>query len=417
MLLTASIVTLAACLFARREFAAAGGKPETPARFGFWPLAFCMQAGVNAAFVSADLFNLYVTLELTTIAAAALVALSGTRGALDAALRYLMFALVGSLFYLAGVAVLYAAGGALDARLLAGADIDPRAFAIAAGLATAGLMAKMALFPLHAWLPPAHASAPAPASALLSALVVKPPFVILLRLWFEISPEAASQALTQTLGALGAAAVFWGSVMALRQTRLKLLIAYSTLAQLGYLFLVFPLAGGASAATPWGAAAWTGAVFIALAHMLAKAGLFLAAGAFVEARGSDAMGGLRGIARDLPVAAFAFGLCAVSLMGLPPSGGFIGKYLLLTSAFASERLVWAATLLLGGLLTAAYLFRPLGLMMCDGDEKRSCAPVSRSRQWIALALGLLAILLGLFSDAPFRLLQIGRPGAAAEGLS
>ena len=107
---------------------------------------------------------------------------------------------------------------------------------------TAGLLAKTALFPLHLWLPPAHAGAPAPASAVLSALVVKGSFLIIVRLWFDVMPGLPGQAAMQILATLGAAAIVFGSVLALRQARLKLLVAYSTVAQIGYLFLMFPLA-------------------------------------------------------------------------------------------------------------------------------------------------------------------------------
>ena len=109
---------------------------------------------------------------------------------------------------------------------------------------TVGLLAKTALFPLHLWLPPAHAGAPAPASAVLSALVVKGSFILVVRIWFDVMPGVLSHAAAQILAALGAAAIVVGSVLALRQARLKMLIAYSTVAQLGYLFLMFPLAAG-----------------------------------------------------------------------------------------------------------------------------------------------------------------------------
>ena len=113
---------------------------------------------------------------------------------------------------------------------------------------TAGLLAKAALFPLHLWLPPAHANAPAAASAVLSALVVKASFFLIVRLWFDVMPGLASLAVTTVLATLGAAAILFGSVLALRQARLKLLIAYSTVAQIGYLFLMFPLVAGGH---PW----------------------------------------------------------------------------------------------------------------------------------------------------------------------
>ena len=117
---------------------------------------------------------------------------------------------------------------------------------------TAGLLAKTALFPLHLWLPPAHAGAPAAASAVLSALVVKGSFFLIVRIWFDVAPGLPSGAAAQLPGTLGAGAIIFGSVLALRQARLKLLIAYSTVAQIGYLFRMFPLMIGIDVSDPCG---------------------------------------------------------------------------------------------------------------------------------------------------------------------
>ncbi len=211
---------------------------------------------------------------------------------LAAALRYMLVALLGSLLYLIGTVLLYSAHGVLDLRLVAGRTSAP-ADLLAVALMTAGLAAKMALFPFHAWLPPAHSGAPAPASAMLSALVPKAAFVILIRLWFEAVPDLASTGILMLLGGVGAAAIMHGGLMALRQDRLKLVIAYSTVAQIGYLLLIFPLAGGESAAQPWAAGAWNGAVFHALSHGLAKAAMFLCAGVWMVSLGHDRRGAAR----------------------------------------------------------------------------------------------------------------------------
>jgi formate hydrogenlyase subunit 3/multisubunit Na+/H+ antiporter MnhD subunit len=413
-LLATALIVAAVSLFAWTAFGPDENRAETRQGYAFWPIAFCLQAGLNAAYVGGDLFNLYVALELLTVTAVALVALEGKAAAIAAAFRYLLFALLGSLTFLLGTAILYAAYGTLDIRLLQQATGPGGPTLAAAALMTAGLMAKAALFPLHAWLPPAHASAPAPASALLSALVVKAPFVILLRLWFEALPTVATPSVAQLLGALGAGSIVLGSILALQQERLKLVIAYSTVAQLGYLALVFPLVGGSGEQQPWTAGAWTGVVFQALAHALAKGAMFLAAGAIIQAAGHDRLEGLAGLAQAVPLAAFAFGLAAVSLMGLPPSGGFTAKYLLLTSAFASGQWWWVVVMIGGGLLAAAYLFRPLNRLLAEPPAERAVAAVPRGRQAVALLLALASILLGLLSASPYRLLQIGRPGAADE---
>lgn len=378
----------------------------------FWPLALLAWAALNAIFLSRDLFNLYVGLELLTLAAVALVAMGGDK-ALGAALRYLTFALTGSILYLAGVVLVYSAHGALDINLLA-TTLPASTDRLAMALMTVGLLIKTALFPFHVWLPPAHAAAPAPASAILSALVPKASFVILLRLWFEAMPDTANDRVLIVLAGLGALAVVLGGVLALRQGRLKQIIAYSTVAQIGYLFLVFPLAGGDIAAQPWAAGAWTGVVFQALGHGLAKAAMFLCAGLWIIAVGSDRLKALRGLARALPMTAMAFAIAAITLMGLPPSGGFTAKYLMMTTAFASGKVVWGLVLLGGGLLAAGYLYRPMAALFAR--EMPAFTPVPRALQLVPLALALLAVAMGILSDGIYTFIQIGRPGSAEEGL-
>ena len=174
-----------------------------------------------------------------------LVCLDGRPETLAAALRYLLFALFGSVLYLLGVGACSTAPTARStSRCWPAASAPSRRAGVAAGADDGGLLAKTALFPLHLWLPPAHASAPAAASAVLSALVVKGSFFLVVRLWFDVLPALLPGVRQHVLAALGAAAILFGSVLALRQARLKLLIAYSTVAQIGYLFLMFPLAAG-----------------------------------------------------------------------------------------------------------------------------------------------------------------------------
>jgi formate hydrogenlyase subunit 3/multisubunit Na+/H+ antiporter MnhD subunit len=413
-LLATAVVMAVVLLAAQPAFEDRGA--ESRAGFAFWPLAMLLFAGINTAFLSNDLFNLFVALELLTLSAVALVAIEGKAATIVAALRYLVFALLGSVLFLLGAVLAYSAHATLDMTQLGRVADGGWPMAAALALMTVGLAVKTALFPFHAWLPAAHSGAPAPASAMLSALVPKASFFIILRLWFDMAPGLAPPALVLVLGGLGAAAVVHGSLLAIGQERLKLIVAYSTVAQLGYLFLLFPLAGGPGAAQPWAAAAWTGTAFHAFSHMLAKAAMFLAAGLFARAVGHDRLDGLRGMVRAMPIACFAFGLSAVALMGLPLSGGFTAKYLLLSAAFASGQWVWALVLVGGGLMAAVYLFRPLNLMFSkEGADVAALRPVPRGEQALPLVLALGAVLLGVASAGPYALLQAGRP--VAEGFA
>ena len=239
-----------------------------------------------------------------------LVCLDGSGETLRAALRYLLFALCGSLLYLLGAVLLYGGYGTLDIALLADA-VQPEPIAwTALALMTAGLLAKTALFPLHIWLPPAHAGAPAAASAVLSALVIKGSWFLVRAAVVRRHARRGHAAAAQLLGALGAAAIVVGSVVALRQERLKLLVAYSTIAQIGYLFLMFPLAFDAAGDMALRDAAQAGGLLQAIAHATAKAGMFMAAGLVYAALGHDRIADLGGAARAMPVTVLAFASAA-----------------------------------------------------------------------------------------------------------
>jgi formate hydrogenlyase subunit 3/multisubunit Na+/H+ antiporter MnhD subunit len=185
-----------------------------------------------------------------------------------------------------------------------------------------------------------------------------------------------------------------------------MLIAYSTVAQLGYLFLMFPLAAGPGAAQ---LGAWTGGLLQAISHACAKAAMFMAAGLIAQRIGHDRIAGLGGIGRALPMTMLAFALGGLSLMGLPPSGGFAAKWLLLAAAIETGQWWWALVILTGGLLTGGYLYRVLAPALADtGDSPQPATAVARSRKAVVLALALISMLLGLFPLASFGLLQIGR---------
>ncbi len=395
MLAMTTLVGLAVTLYAQSYFSQARARV-------FWPLWLLLLAALNALFLSADIFNLYITLEMVGLAAVALVALKGGRDALNGAMRYLLATLLGSLTYLLGVALLYHSYGTVDLALLAERiDSSPVVWA-ALGLMGAGLLLKTALFPLHFWLPAAHASAPAPISALLSALLVKASFYIFLRLWWVLfSPLGGDVALL--LGLLGALAILWGSWQALRQTRLKLLVAYSTVAQIGYLFVAFPLAAAA------GSMLWSGVSYLMLSHALAKAAMFLAAGNLLLFGGHDRIADLDRAVQRLPLSTAAFALAGVSIMGLPPSGGFIGKWLLLEAAILQGEWLLLTVMVVGGLLASAYIFKVVGYAFTQSTMPHEPRSIPASMEWAALLLALSSILLGLTAPWVFALLEIGDP--------
>ncbi|MCP3468104.1 complex I subunit 5 family protein [Bradyrhizobium sp. CCGUVB23] len=407
MLIAAAMIVTAAAFYARAKFTTPDGVGESRSALTFWIMLQAIWAALIMIFEGRDLFNLYVALELLTFAAVPLVCVDGRAETLAAALRYLLFALFGSISYLLGVALLYGAHGTLDIPLLAQRVQATPVVWTAAALITSGLLAKTALFPLHLWLPPAHANAPAAASAVLSGLVVKGSFFLTLRLWFYILPTLPVDKAAEVLGWLGSAAVVVGSIIALRQARLKLLIAYSTVAQIGYLFLVFPLAAGAQ---PWSSIGWSAGLMQILAHAFAKAAMFFSAGLLAEALGHDQIAKFRGAARALPLTFLTFALGGLSLVGLPPSGGFTAKWLMLQASVESGQWFWTLPILAGGLLAAGYVYRILAPAL-SGDQIVPVLPPKRSQEAIALALAIIAIALGFAPQTFFDFLEIGRPVA------
>lgn len=409
-------VGLLVALQARRTLVSARppAAQDRAAPWAFWPLWLLLLGGLNALYLSADQFNIYVTLELVSLSAVGLTALTGTPAALRAAMRYLLVGLLASLLYLGGVALLYAESGVLDiggARAL----LEPGpASQLAMAAMIAGLALKTALFPLHFWLPPAHGNAAAPVSALLSALVVKASFCLVVRLWFDLWAPAglATPDAAQLLGALGAGAVLWGSVQALLAERLKLLVAYSTVAQIGYLFLLFPLDGFARGE------AFAGAAVLALAHGFSKAAMFLSCELVANRLGHDRIADLTS-SRKLPrITQVTIGLAAVSLIGLPPSGGFLGKWLLLVASLREGPGVWSAVLVAGTLLSAAAMFRVLVRFFAAQPDGAEAAQVharptlaARVVDLVPLVLALAALALGFAGTPLLAVLRITGGGA------
>jgi multicomponent Na+:H+ antiporter subunit D len=414
MMLAVAVVICGIGLYARSDFGSVAGAAEARAPFTFWLLLLAVWGSLNLVFVSGDLFTLYVALELLTFSAVPLVCLDGRGDTLRAALRYLLFALAGSLLYLLGAVLLYGAYGTLDITLLAERiRPEPIAWTVAA-LMTVGLLAKTALFPLHLWLPPAHAGAPAAASAVLSALVIKGSWFLVVRLWFDVMPGVVTLSAAQLLAGLGAAAIVVGSVVALRQERLKLLVAYSTIAQIGYLFLMFPLAFDAVGSTLEHGAALSGGLLQAVSHATAKAAMFMAAGLVYAALGHDRIADLAGTARAMPITVLTFALAGLALMGVVPSGAYVAKKLLLDAADGSGQWWWTMVLQGGAVFTAGYV-----VLVLANALRRPSAPLSsvkrvaRLSEFAALALAVCSLLLA-FAALPLPGKLISNPLAPAE---
>jgi formate hydrogenlyase subunit 3/multisubunit Na+/H+ antiporter MnhD subunit len=415
LLLFSSLTGLCISFYAANYFRPAADGSRSRTDF-FWPLWFVTWGGIHSLFLTLDLFNIYVTLELISVSSVGLILIADTPRAIRAALQYQMQALVAGLIYLLGVGLIYNSLGTLDLQQIAGSLAPGPMPNTGMALMVAGLLIKSALFPMHFWLPRAHADAPAPVSAVLSGLVVTVAFVIMTRIWFSGLFQLAPLLLPRLLGVLGGTGIIWGGFLALRQNRLKRILAYSTVSQMGYLFLVFAL----NFENPAGRGlAWTGAVYLAISLGFSKAAAFLVAGYLRKAEGSDHLDDLRGAGRHHPVALFVFTLAAVNLMALPPSSGFIGKWLLFKAFIYSQQWGIALVMLGGVLLSAVYLFRVFEALLGKGKSANEIPRNAFSRTMLvpALILALATLIPVLFITAPETLLRIGTPFEFSRFLS
>ena len=388
-------------------------------------------SGLVGMVATRDLFNLFVFMEVSSLAAATLIASGGGRAPV-AAFRYLLAGTVAGSLYLFGVGFLYAVTGTLNlddlAARLPGADAAP-AVAVGVALVAVGLFLKAALFPLHGWLPDAYVQAPVPASAFIAAVMAKVSAYAVLRLFgvalggTEVGAAALEAALW--LGILGTVV---GGVFALAQREVSRMLAWSSVGAMGTVLL------GLALGTP---AAITGALFHAAAHALAKGCLFFGAGAVRSgsfggpdgAEADDYRRGWAGLGARAPFTAAALSLAAFSMVGLPPTAGFFSKYLLLDAALGAGSAAGSAAfaaILLSGILSAIYFLRVVEAVWFRstaapaGAGARSPAPGRRPLAAAALTLGAAVLALGVFAG-PFRERALAdwnaRPAGEAATLS
>ena len=342
-------------------------KEVTGGRLTAYYSLFLLLSGSMLGFVATgDIFNLFVFMEILAISSYALVAVTGNRNAVRAAFKYLLMGAPSSIMVLLAIALLYSATGSLNM-----ADLTTRiassgftqVLVVSYILFVIGFGVKAALFPLHMWLPDAHSIAPSPISSMLSGLVVEVGAFAILRITFSVFTVGAESIIGATVDAVSvaaAAAILFGGIMAIYQRDLKMMIAYSTISHIGYIFL------GLTAFTAEGL---TGAVYHMLDHGLAKACIFLCAGCFIYVKGYRRIDELKGAWRQMPWTCAAFALAAWSIIGLPPSAGFISKWYLIVGNIEAGKEVFVVVLLLGAVLAAVYCFRVIYYMFFQPAEE------------------------------------------------
>lgn len=316
----------------------------------FLALSLMLVAGLLGITVTGDLFNLFVHIEVASLSAYALVA-AGSRGAPRAGLRYLIIGSFGASLYLAGVGFLYGATGTLNIADIATrlGSAEPRLVLVGGLLIVIGLSVKMALYPLHLWMPSAYARGPSVSASLMAPLVTKVSVYAVLRLMFWVFGDTAAQGvLLEMLAWVGAAAIVVGGAMAFVQSDLRRLLAYSSVGQMGIVVLGIGLAN-----TP----SLTGAVLHIANDALVKGALFLAAGVALLRFGVRKVSDLDRLRGRAPWTSAAITVAGLSLVGVPPLGGFFGKWYVLNGALQDGRWPLVVALVVGSLASIGYVFR------------------------------------------------------------
>ena len=342
-----SLVAVYAAKSVEREIA-----PDRVALF-YAALLLCF-SGLLGIAVTGDVFNVFVFLEISALSAYALIALGEDRKALTASYQYLIMGAVGATFIVIGIGMMYVMTGTLNMADLAErlpAVASTRTIPVAFAFLTVGISLKVALFPLHLWLPNAYAYAPSAVTAFIASTATKVAVYMMLRFFFTVFGATFSfdvMQLDRILMPLAIVAILSMSLVAIYQTNVKRLLAYSSVAQIGYMVL------GISLASVLGL---TAGILHLFNHALIKGALFMAMGCVMYRVGSVRIEAMAGLGRSMPWTMAAFVLAGLSLIGVPLTVGFISKWYLVQAALAQGLWPIAAVVLVGSLMAVVYVWK------------------------------------------------------------
>ncbi len=327
---------------------------EVPERQGpFYALFLLAMAGLMGIVLTGDAFNVFVFLEISSLSTYALIAHGRKRAALLSSFRYLIMGTLGATFYLIGIGLLYIMTGTLNMVDLADRipDVaDTNAVRAAFAFIVIGIGLKLALFPLHRWLPGAYTNAPSAVTIFLAATATKVAVYVLLRMVFTVFglEFALSMPYREVFFVLGTLGILFASISAIDQPNVKRMLAYSSVAQIGYIALAISLVSVDGVAA--------GLVHI-FNHALMKGALFMAAAAIIYRLGADRIEDLAGLARSMPWTMLAFVLAGLSMIGVPLTAGFISKWALIAASINQGNWIAVIVVLVGSLLALLYIGR------------------------------------------------------------
>ena len=380
-------------LFARSALLAEIAEADAGKAYAAWLLA-C--GGLSGLVMTGDAFNLFVFLEISALSSVILIALGAGRDrrALIAGYNYLIIGAVGATFYVVGVGFIYAVTGSLNMVDLAEripAVPQTTVVTVGFGFMMAGILVKAAIFPVHIWLPAAYAFAPSAVSSLLAAIATKASLYVLARVVFDVFagvPDLTALALHYALIPLALGGIFIGTVLAIYENDIKKLLAFSSVAQIGYIALGFAVATTAGVAA--------GFVHIGN-HALIKGGLFVAVGIYAVALGRRInLDQMVGLGRRMPITTTAFLICGLSLIGLPLTAGFISKIYLLRALLQADMIMVLVLVMASSALSVAYLWKIVEVLWQKGAETAAV----REKPALYLPLWILALANIWFGVAP-----------------
>ncbi len=355
-------------------------------------------AGLLGIAVTADIFNVFVFLEISALSSYALIGMGRSRRALTAAYQYLIMGTIGSTFLLIGIGLLYMKTGTLNMADLALRMPPPHesSTVIAAfAFLSVGVSIKLAVFPLHTWLPNAYTFAPSMVTAFLAATATKVSFYLLLRIVFTVFGVGfafEAMHLQLLLPPLALAGIFVASTVAIFQTNIKRLLAFSSIAQIGYMVL------GLSFGTATGL---TAGIVHLFNHAVMKSSLFLAIGCVSFALGAVDLRAMRGLGRRMPFTMAAFLIGGLNLIGIPFTAGFVSKWYLILAALEQQRWFVAGFCLLSSLLAAVYIGRVVeAAYFHDPDPQLTARPVPRGMLAPLWLLTGASLFFGIFTSFP-----------------
>jgi multicomponent Na+:H+ antiporter subunit D len=357
----------------------------------FYPIFLGLATGMSGAFLTGDLFNLFVFAEVIVISGAVLTGMADDEYGVEASYKYLLISTVGAILFLLGIGSLYAAHGTLNlaslAQSIAENPSDPLTLAGLAFL-TATFLNKSAIFPFHFWQPDFHAAAPTAVSAMLSSIVVKFGIYGFLRM-ITLLFLAQAEKLSLLLVILGVVGVIYGGFGAAGTHNAKRMLAYSTLSQIGFILV------GIGWGTPL---ALTGALVFTFNHALIKAAMLMMAGAMASRAPvkSASFDVLVGVGKTSPAAGMLFLLGGMALAGIPPMNGFISKLMIFWSGVESENYFPLATIGFASIITLTYVIR--SFMKIWFEHNPHVKPKSGDHLLAPAILIALCLLLGIWSE-------------------